>query len=72
MSFATYMKNIEEKTGKTREDFQHLAQEKGYTQNGTIDAKVKATEIINWLKEDFSLGHGHATAMYAYLKGKRE
>lgn len=72
MSFATYMKNIEEKTGKTPEDFQKLAQEKGYTQNGTIDAKVKATEIINWLKEDFSLGHGHATAMYAYLKGKRE
>ncbi|MBT2623773.1 DUF4287 domain-containing protein [Chryseobacterium sp. ISL-6] len=70
MSFTTYIKNIEEKTGKSPEDFQFLADKKGFTKNGTIN--VKATEIINWLKEDFSLGHGHATAMYAYFKGKRE
>jgi hypothetical protein len=72
MSFAAYMKNIEEKTGKAPKDFQLLAEEKGYAKNGTIDSKVKATEIVNWLKEDFGLGHGHATATYAYLKGKRE
>ncbi|WP_373564920.1 DUF4287 domain-containing protein [Sphingobacterium sp. E70] len=31
---------------------------------------IKATQIVNWLKEDFELGHGHATAMYAYISGK--
>ncbi|WP_317039881.1 DUF4287 domain-containing protein [Kriegella aquimaris] len=28
--------------------------------------------MTNWLKKDFELGHGHAMAMYAYIKGKRE
>jgi hypothetical protein len=34
---------------------------------------VKAGTIVKWLKEDFQLGHGHAMAIYALLKGvKRE
>ncbi|GHC60525.1 DUF4287 domain-containing protein [Ulvibacter litoralis] len=70
MSFQTYIKNIEEKTGKTAEDFQTLAEQKSFTRNGEL--VVKATEVTNWLKEDFQLGHGHAMAMYAYIKGKRE
>lgn len=37
-----------------------------------LTATVKATEITNWLKADFDLGHGHAMAMYAYFKGKRD
>lgn len=72
MSFQTYIKNIEEKTGKSRSDFENLAGEKGFTEEGKIKKGIKATEIINWLKEDFELGHGHATAMYAYINGKRE
>ena len=70
MSFKTYIKNIEEKTGRTAQDFQTIAEEKGFTKDGEL--AVKATEITNWLKEDFELGHGHAMAMYAYIKGKRE
>jgi len=31
---------------------------------------AKATQITNWLKEEFELGHGHAMAIYASLKGK--
>lgn len=72
MSFQTYIKNIEEKTGKSRSDFENLAAEKGFTDEGKVKKGIKATEIINWLKADFELGHGHATAMYAYLNGKRE
>ncbi|MGE8525943.1 DUF4287 domain-containing protein [Chryseobacterium rhizosphaerae] len=72
MSFQTYIKNIEEKTGKSRSDFENLAADKGFTKEGKLKKGVKATEIINWLKEDFELGHGHATAMYAYINGKRE
>ncbi|SOE23530.1 protein of unknown function [Spirosomataceae bacterium TFI 002] len=70
MSFKTYIKNIEDKTGKTADEFQKLAEEKGFTNNG--DLVAKATEITNWLKKDFELGHGHAMAMCAYIKGKRE
>lgn len=72
MSFAAYLKNIQEKTGKTPKDFQRLAEEKGFTHEGVVLPHVKATEITNWLKADYELGHGHAMAMYAYFKGKRE
>lgn len=72
MSFHTYLKNIEEKTGVSPEGFIDLATEKGFTENGQVKAEIKANQIINWLKGDYQLGHGHAQAMYAYIKGKRE
>ncbi|TJZ63026.1 DUF4287 domain-containing protein [Sphingobacterium olei] len=70
MSFQAYIDNIQKKTGKSPEDFKKLAEEKGFLENG--DLTVKATEITNWLKEEFELGHGHAMAIYASLKGKTE
>jgi hypothetical protein len=70
MSFQAYLDNIQAKTGKSPEDFIHLAEEKGFLVNGAIT--VKATEIVNWLKADFELGHGHANAIFTYFKGKRE
>ncbi len=69
MSFQAYLKSIKEKTGKTPQDFRKLADEKGFTDAGKIKSEVKATQITNWLKEEFELGHGHATAIYAILKG---
>ena len=72
MSFQSYMQNIEKKTGQRPEDFQRLADEKGFTESGTLKPSVKAGEIVAWLKADYDLGHGHAMAVYAYLKGKRE
>ena len=71
MSFQAYLDNIQTKTGKTPEDFKALAETKGFTENGEIKKGVKASEITNWLKDDFDLGHGHAMAMLAYIKGKR-
>lgn len=70
MSFQAYIDNIKAKTGKTPEDFKSLAQKKGFIKSG--DITVKAGEIVAWLKEDFSLGHGHAMAIYATFKGKTE
>ena len=70
MSFKTYIDNIQKKTGKSPDDFKKLSEEKGFLQNGTVI--VKATQITNWLKEEFELGHGHAMAIYAALKGKTE
>ena len=62
MSFQAYLDNIEEKTGKTPNDFIALATKKGF------DANTKSGEIVAWLKEDFGLGHGHAMAMTQVIK----
>lgn len=70
MSFQAYLDNIQSKTGKSPEDFKELATGKGFLENGQLKSEVKATQITNWLKEDFDLGHGHAMAIYAYFKGK--
>jgi len=72
MSFQAYIDNIQTKTGKTPNDFKVLAENKGFLKNGEIIKTVKATEITNWLKEEFELGHGHAMAIYATFKGKTE
>jgi hypothetical protein len=70
MSFQAYLDNIQTKTGKSPSDFKEMAEVKGFTENGKIKSDVKATQITNWLKEEFELGHGHAMAIYALLKGK--
>ncbi len=63
MSFQAYLDNIEAKTGKTPNEFIALAKQKGYD-----DPKVKAGVIVNWLKEDFGLGRGHAMALVHVIK----
>lgn len=70
MSFQAYIDNIQKKTGKSPDDFKKLAEEKGFLLNGELT--VKATQITNWLKEEFELGYGHAMAIYASFKGKTE
>ena len=72
MSFQAYIDNIKAKTGKTPADFKKMAEEKGFLKNGELVKTVKATEITNWLKEEFELGHGHAMAIFATFKGKTE
>jgi hypothetical protein len=69
MSFKAYIDNIQKKTGKGPDEFKKLADEKGFTKNGKIKDGVKAGEIVQWLKDDFNLGHGHAMAIYALFKG---
>ena len=71
MTFQAYLDNIKAKTGKSPEDFKRLAAAKRYTENGTLRAGVKAGEIVAWLKKDFELGHGHAMAIVALLKGAK-
>jgi len=72
MSFQTYLKNIKEKTGKGPEELRRLAENKGFTENGKLKSGVKAGEIVNWLKDEFDLGHGHSMAIYALLKGIKD
>jgi hypothetical protein len=72
MSFQAYIDNIKAKTGKSPAEFKELAEKKGFLKDGNIIETVKATQITNWLKEEFELGHGHAMAIYASFKGKTE
>lgn len=69
MSFQAYINTIRTKTGKGPADFRAMAEQKGFTQSGTLKPDVKAGDIVKWLKDDFDLGHGHAMAIYALLKG---
>ena len=57
MSFQAYLDNIEEKTGKTPNEFIAEAKQKNITEH---------KDIIAWLKEDYGLGLGHARAL-AYV-----
>lgn len=62
MSFQAYLDNIETKTGKTPDELIELASTKGFNKD------TKASEIIDWLKQDFDLGRGHAMALVAVIK----
>jgi len=57
MSFQAYLDTVEDKTGLTPRQFIELAREKGFGEGS------KATPIVAWLAEDYSLGRGHAMAM---------
>ena len=58
MSFQAYIDNIYTKTGKSPEDFLKAAKDKDM-----LGPDVKVMEIVNWLTEDYGLGHGHAMAI---------
>ena len=72
MAFQAYIDNIKTKTGKSPDDFKKLAEEKGFLKDGELVKGLKAGQILTWLKEDFGLGHGHAMAIYAIFKGKKD
>ncbi len=63
MSFQAYLDNIEEKTGKTPQEFIDEAKKKGLD-----DPKTKAGEIVDWLKNEYDLGRGHAMALVYVIK----
>lgn len=63
MSFQAYLDKAEEQTGVTPRQFVELAQERGYDK-----PEVKAGVIVDWLKEDYGLGRGHAMALVHVIK----
>ncbi|WP_423128225.1 DUF4287 domain-containing protein [Gaoshiqia sp. Z1-71] len=69
MSFQAYLNTIKSKTGKGPDDFRRMAEEKGFSEDGQLKPGIKAGEVVDWLKDEFNLGHGHAMAIYALLKG---
>lgn len=71
MSFQAYIDNVEAKTGQSAADLKAIATEKKLADENGLAPGVKADAIIDWLKADYGLGHGHAMAIVAYIKGKR-
>lgn len=65
MSFQAYIDNVQKKTGKTPEDLKELAEAAGI-----YSYDMKATTLVNFLKEKFDLGHGHSMGIWAYWKMK--
>jgi Domain of unknown function (DUF4287) len=63
MSFQAYLDNIEEKTGETPRAFIAEAKQRGYDAPDT-----KASTIVDWLKEEYDLGRGHAMALVHVIK----
>lgn len=71
MSFQAYLDNIQAKTGKTPDQFRKWGTDKGYSTAAGLADGVKAGVIVAALKDEFGLGHGHAMAIVALLKGKK-
>ncbi len=66
MSFQAYLDAVETKTGLTPRQIMALAYEKGFGPD------TKATPIVEWLRDDYGLGRGHAMAMvHVITKGDR-
>ena len=72
MSFQAYLDNIQTKTGNSPADWKRLAEAKGFATKGKMRSDVKAMQTVAWLKSEYGLGHGHAMAIVALLKGKPE
>lgn len=65
MSFQAYIDNIQSKTGKTPDDFKNEMKKAG-----VLSPDMKATDLVNWLKKNYGLGHGHSMAIWAVFKSK--
>jgi hypothetical protein len=65
MSFQAYIDAIEKKTGKTPEQLRDRADKVGI-----LHEDMKATELVDWLKAEYELGHGHSMALWALFISK--
>lgn len=72
MSFQAYLDTIEKKTGKTPAKLRTMAADKGFTDGGVLRSNLKAGVVVDWLKSELGLGHGHAMAVVALLKGSKK
>ncbi len=66
MSFQAYLDNIENKTGKTPQQFIDEATSRGFGKD------TKAGEIVQWLADEYDLGRGHAMALVHVIKNGAE
>ena len=65
MSYQAYLDNIKTLTGMTPEDFKLQLETEGF-----LLSKLKATDLVNWLNDNYELGQGHSMAIWAEFKSK--
>lgn len=63
MSFQAYIDNVTTKTGKSPEQLKEEMEEAGI-----YSYDMKASDMVNYLKEHYELGHGHSMSVWAYWK----
>lgn len=59
---ASYFPSIEKKYGQPVEHWLRLL---------TAQPALKHMELVNWLKSEHAIGHGHANALVAHHLGRR-
>lgn len=59
----SYFPSIEKTYGRPIQDWIDLAVER-------FDAGETHMKVVEWLKAEHGMGHGHANAVVAYVKGK--
>ena len=62
MSFQAYIDAVEKKTGKIPAELLEEAHARGF------GPETKAGEIVDWLKEEYDVGRGHAMAFVHVVK----
>lgn len=62
MSYQAYLDAIEAKTGRTPQQLLDEAASRGFGPH------TKAGEVVDWLRDDYGVGRGHAMALYGVLK----
>lgn len=62
MSFQAYLDGLEAKTGRTPRELLAEAEGKGF------DSATKAGVVVDWLRDDYGVGRGHAMALFHVLK----
>jgi len=62
MSFQAYIDAVEKKTGKIPAELLEEAHARGF------GPETKAGEIVDWLKEEYAVGRGHAMAFVHVVK----
>lgn len=72
MSFQAYLDNIQAKTGKSPDEFRQWAVDKSFSAGNGLAEGVKAMAIVDALKTEFGLGHGHSMALVALFKGAKK
>lgn len=60
---ASYFPSIEAKHGQSIEHWFTLL---------STQKQLKHMEMVNWLKQEHKLGHGHANALVAYFRDKEK
>lgn len=62
MSYQAYLDAIEAKTGKTPQQLLDEAAGRGY------GPETKAAVVVDWLRDEYGVGRGHAMALCGVLK----